>query len=465
MKRFRVRTLACGEAPSPVRMLAALPAGARPVLLDSSDGSSWSLLAWSPDPDSLHGRLHPLDRHPEALGGPDPGLLLTRACAEEVWEREDSAPPLAGGWLGFFGYECGHAWERFPWQPPDPAGFPDFHLARYRRVVAWEPTGRAHLLWAEAGNGDPRERREVEEDFRRLCRAPPLDPGSLAAVGPFPSPAPTLSAQEYRSRVERLRRDIGAGELFQANLSHRLEGPAPQRPRSLYARLRAAQPTAMGAYWEGVGGRALLSWSPELFLRVRGEELSTRPIKGTAPRPEDPLVAARVRAGLEASEKERAELTMIVDMARNDLGRIALPGSVRVASAGEVEAFPTLYHRTASVFARWNPTLGPGPLLAACFPPASVTGAPKVRALRAISELEDEARGPYCGSFCAWEPGEPRAAFSVLIRTATVAAGRLRLRVGAGIVWDSDPEREWRETLWKARFLHDDPSMASTSPR
>ena len=145
---------------------------------------------------------------------------------------------------------------------------------------------------------------------------------------------------------------------------------------------------------------------------------------------------------------------MIVDMARNDLGRVALPGSVRVISPGEVEAFPTLFHRTATVRARWDPALGFAPLWRAVFPPASVTGAPKVRALRAIAELEGEERGPYCGALGYWIPGrEPQGDFAVLIRTAVHARGRLRLRVGAGIVWDSDPQREWEESCLKGRYL------------
>ncbi|HEX9792425.1 MAG TPA: chorismate-binding protein, partial [Planctomycetota bacterium] len=217
--------------------------------------------------------------------------------------------------------------------------------------------------------------------------------------------------------------------------------------------VRAAQPTAMSAYWEDSAGNALLSCSPERFLEVHGAEIETRPIKGTAARAADPATDARAAAALESSAKERAELHMIVDVARHDLGRLAIPGGVQVFSAGELESYPTLHHRTASVRARWDPARGLAALLRATFPPASVSGAPKVRALQAIAELEAEARGPYCGTLGVWEPGSPRGDFSVLIRTAVCTAGRTHLRVGAGIVWDSDPEREWRETLLKAAFL------------
>ena len=457
MTVFRVRTLRrLAAAPSPGRMLAALPRGCRPVLLDSSDRRGWCLLAWSPDRIRC-GRLQPGPGGPGPsgrgpLGLPDPGRQLEADCAGEVWERDDPEPPLAGGWLGFLGFECGHAWEPFPWTAPIPGGLPDFHFARYRWAVSWAPDGSARLLWAETQgtSAAPAERARVEEDFRRLLRAP----RGADRAPPLPSlPLPVQDGAAYRAAVRRLRGWIGAGELFQANLSHRLEGPAPRDPRSLYRVLRRAQPTSMSAYWEDDAGRALLSWSPERFLRVRGALLETRPIKGTAPRCADPAEDRRAAAELDASVKERAELTMIVDMARNDLGRLARPGSVRVASAGEIEPLPTVHHRVATVRAEWRPERGLGALLAATFPPASVTGAPKVRALQAIAELERERRGPYCGSFLAWEPGEPRGDLSVLIRSAVVAEGRLSARVGAGIVWDSDPQREWEETLWKARYL------------
>jgi len=456
MTTFRVRTLQqLAAGPSPGRMLAALPEGCQPVLLDSSDGRGWCLLAWGPD-QQLGGVLQPRTdagaaSSRGALGGPDPGRLLERACAGERWLRDDPEPPLAGGWLGYLGFECGHAWEPFPWSPPAPHGLPDFHLGRYRQAVAWAPDGGLRLLWAEReGGGGGGEGRRLEADFQRLLAAPD-EPAAGPALPDLPRPLEDGAA--FRRGVRQLRGWIGGGELYQANLSHRLEGPAPADPRRLYRVLRRAQPTSMSAYWEDAEGRALLSWSPERFLRVRGDQLESRPIKGTAPRVADPEEDRRAAAALDASVKERAELTMIVDMARNDLGRLAEPGSVRVLSAGEIEPLPTVHHRVATVRAAWRPERGVAALLAATFPPASVTGAPKVRALQAIAELEREGRGPYCGSFLAWEPGEPRGDLSVLIRSAVVADGCLSARVGAGIVWDSDPQREWEETLWKARYL------------
>ncbi len=445
MDRFHLRVLEEAAAPAPQQLLAALPRACRPVLLDSSDGSGASVLAWDPDRE-LSGRLQPGEG---GLASVDPALLLQQAMAGEEWRSDEAGGALPAGWIGYWSFECGHAWEVFPWGAPDPAGLPDYCFGRYRKAVLWRPQQPAKLLWAEQeGQDESAVVERLRGEFQQLLRA------ALCAPGDLPSPPRAqIAAQQYQEQVRRLRRQIGQGEFFQANLSHRLSGPAPVDPRAFYACLRPQQPTALSAYWEDAEGRALLSWSPEQFLRVDGARLRTRPIKGTAPRSGDAWRDREAARALNASAKEVAELTMIVDMARNDLGRVATPGSVRVLSAGEIESFPTLYHRTATIEAQWDPRRGVRELMRATFPPASVTGAPKVRALRAIAALEQEARGPYCGAFGYWLPGADQAEFSVMIRTATVADGELALRVGAGIVWDSDPAGEWEETLHKARYL------------
>lgn len=464
MPRFLVRVLQRAADADPMRMLAALPADSRPVLLDSSIGEGASLLAWDPDR-VVRGKVEP--GQPSAQRWPlakqDPAAELERACRDEVWQAEDPQLPLIGGWIGYFGFECGHAWEPFPWVDPDPTGFDDYYFARYRKAVLFQANGEALLLWAEqldenqqadGSEPDAADQQALVEDLKRqfaqLLTAPAID---LRQAQLDSAPSPLDSAEDYQAQVRRLRQWIGSGELFQANLSHRMEGPAPANSRAFYASLRPRQPTAMSAYLESGEQRAMLSWSPESFLSVRGSQLRTQPIKGTAKRGCNAQEDQQLAAELDASIKERAELNMIVDMARNDLGRVANPGQVSVATAGEVVPFPTLFHRIADVQAQWDPSKGLQQLIRATFPPASVTGAPKVRALQAIAELEQIARGPYCGTFGYWLPGEPRGEFSVLIRTSTVVDQRLQLRVGAGIVWDSDPLLEWQETLVKARYL------------
>lgn len=353
--------------------------------------------------------------------------------------------------MGYLGFEAGHAYLPFPWAKSEPDALPDAAFARYPRSVLFLP-GETLVLGLATDAADWLS--EVRAVFDRAARREPLT--TLR-----PTLRPCGSAEDFQAAVRALRAQIGAGELFQANLSHRMQAKCEHDPRELYASLRPAQPTQMSAYAELPSGQALLSWSPERFLSMRGRQLQTRPIKGTAPRGGDAMQDAQLARELEQSVKERAELTMIVDMARNDLGQIAQAGSVQVLSPGEVESFPTLFHRTATIEAHAREGVGLPEVLAACFPPASVTGAPKVRALQAIAELEKEKRGPYCGAFGYWLPGLDQADFSVMIRTAVHAAGQLHLRVGAGIVWDSDPCAEWQETLIKASYLEDQHEQTS----
>lgn len=433
------------------------------MLLDSSAGQGVTILAWSPDR-HLRGHLHPDGQDDRAwpFASEDPAALLEEASAGEQWHFDAGLPEVGLGWLGWFGFECGHAYESFPWNPPYPDGWPDYHFARYRQALVWLRDGTCLLLHAQLDGVEDRSKALKVFAELEAWEEPTQEPTSqeepeVEEQGSAPL-CPDLqaegSASQYQDGVARLRDWIAEGELFQANLAHFLSGTWERSPRELYAALREAQPTAMSAYWEDALGHALVSHSPERFLQIRGNTLLSEPIKGTAKRGDDPASDRAQADALACDAKEVSELTMIVDMARNDLGRVADVGAVDVPSSGTVEAFPTLFHRIAQVRARWDPRMGLQALIAATFPPASVTGAPKVRALQAIAELERRARGPYCGSLGYWIPGEhPRGDFSVLIRTATLSRERLRLAVGAGIVWDSDPCREWEETLLKGRYL------------
>jgi para-aminobenzoate synthetase component I len=448
---FRVCVLGRLPEADPAEILCALPPAVVPTLLDDS-ARGHALLAWNPDQE-FESRLEtpvpactagasPGQRWP--LAAHDPAAQLAALAADERWSCEEYLP-LYGGWMGYFGFEAGHAYLPFPWTAAEPSGVPHAGFARYPRSLLFRAGETLVLGPVEGAHG---WLRQAQEAFDRAANG-------MGSTRARPQLESQSSAAAFQAAVATLRDQIGQGELFQANLSHRLSGPCAAPPRNLYAQLRPAQPTQMSAYRESADGQAILSWSPERFLSMRGRRLQTQPIKGTAPRGSDALADAQQAAALEQSEKERAELTMIVDMARNDLGRVAVPGSVRVLSSGEVEAFPTLFHRTATIEAEARQGVGFADLFAACFPPASVTGAPKVRALQAIAEFEAEQRGPYCGAFGYWIPGADQADFSVMIRTAVVAAGQLHLRVGAGIVWDSDPQHEWEETLVKARYLQD----------
>lgn len=458
MGEFKVQVLDRLPPIEPGRLLALCPPASAPAWLDDS-ANGCGYLAWNPDrelcgvltpralPAATDGIVGPSSRWP--LAQQDPARELEQAAAGEEWSGPEEAAQW-GGWMGYFGWECGHAYLPFPWTKPavQAAGsWPAWRFARYRFGLWYTPSETLVL-----GPTDAPATMSFRSSARLLIeQAPRADSASCLQS------RPVLAAQQdgcdFQAAVRQLRDWIGQGELFQANLSHTLQGESGISARELYAAVRLQQPTRHSAYFEDRDGRALLSWSPECFMQQRGRTLLTRPIKGTAPRRAEQTWDRQAALALEASEKERAELTMIVDMARNDLGQIAVPGSVRVESAGEVEAFPTLFHRTATVRAELRPGLGLADWMASCFPPASVSGAPKVRALQAISELEQEPRGPYCGAFGCWLPGLDRADFSVLIRSATFQDRRLSLRVGAGIVWDSQPLAEWQETLLKARYM------------
>ncbi len=262
---------------------------------------------------------------------------------------------------------------------------------------------------------------------------------------------PDLAFEAYRERIGRVHGAIARGDTYQVNLTLRLQGDLHDDPWRIFRRLQAAQPGGYGAYLTSPT-HVVASASPELFWRLEGDTITMRPMKGTRRRGRWPAEDRALAAELSLSEKDRAENVMIVDMARNDLGRIARLGSVRVPALFDAEAYPTVWQMTSTVTAETR--AGLGDVLKACFPCASITGAPKASTMRLISELEDTPRGVYTGAIGYWAPGR-RAQFNVAIRTAVV--DRLRRRVlygiGSGIVWDSRAEDEYHECLLKGRIL------------
>ena len=267
---------------------------------------------------------------------------------------------------------------------------------------------------------------------------------------------PDLSDAEYGAHVGRIRELIAAGDTYQVNHTFRLRGRFRGSAESLYRRLCLAQRAAYCAYLD-LGEMAVVSASPELFFRWTNGEMELRPMKGTRPRGATADEDARIAAELAASPKERAENLMIVDLLRNDAGRIARTGSVRVERMFEVERYPTVLQMTSTIRARTRPGIGLADVFRALFPCGSITGAPKVRTSRIIAEQEGGPRGVYTGAIGFVSPGE--SVFSVAIRTLLVdhSRGEAELGVGSGITWDSDAESERRECLSKAAFVRRDP--------
>lgn len=272
-----------------------------------------------------------------------------------------------------------------------------------------------------------------------------------SASAPAPAWTPELDEPSHAAALARIREHLAGGETYQVNFTHRLRAPFDGDPWSLFCRLAARQPSPHCAYVD-VGDFVVCCASPEMFFEREGETVRSRPMKGTAPRGRWTGEDRAVAEGLVRSEKERAENVMIVDMVRNDLGRVCRPGSVRVPELFRAERYPTLWQLTSLV--EGKTTRPTAEVMAALFPAASITGAPKVRTMHLIDELEISPRRIYTGTIGVMLPGR-RARFNVAIRTVLVdrKAGTAEYGVGGGIVWDSAPRAEYRETLLKARVL------------
>jgi para-aminobenzoate synthetase component 1 len=401
----------------------------------------------------------------------DPFDALRTALAEHALEAVPGLPPFQAGAAGYLAYDLCHRLERLPSPRFDDLDLPDMCLGLYDWVVAWDHVaGRAWLFSSGLPLRDGSARTERQQARARMVRerlaAPagaarrPLRPGvaSHGSGGPqthalpgLPGVRSTFSRDQYLRAVERTRDYVLAGDIFQANLSQRLEAALPEHPFALYARLRVRNPAPFAAYFDE-GGAAVVSASPERFLRLSGECVETRPIKGTASRGWTPLHDSALWEALAESEKDRAENVMIVDLLRNDLSKVCRDHSVEVPELCRIESYATVQHLVSTVVGRLRPGLGAVDLLRATWPGGSITGAPKVRAMEIIAELEPTRRGVYTGSL-GYFSFAGAVDTSIAIRSFVVKAGRAYFQAGGGIVADSDPALEYQETLDKARGL------------
>lgn len=269
---------------------------------------------------------------------------------------------------------------------------------------------------------------------------------------------PRWSYERYAEAFSEVNRSIGAGDIYQANLTFPIDAGVFGSSAALYAALAKRQSVGHGALVQQQGLPDLLSRSPELFFRTdAGGRIETRPMKGTQPRNADPVEDAKARDFLRQDEKNRAENLMIVDLLRNDISRIAELGSVKVPELFAVESYATVHQMVSTVEARLRPGVGLGQILQALFPCGSITGAPKIRAMEILADLEPWPRDIYCGAI-GWMAPDGASEFNVAIRTLMVEAGHATLNVGGGVVWDSTAQSEYEEALWKARFAQLTPS-------
>ncbi len=346
----------------------------------------------------------------------DPVRILTATEIDGVLAalREAEAAALGGAWVvGFVSYQAA------------PAFAPKLSVPKRHHVPDLP------LAWFGV--------------YEREIDPVPNPPGSFRLGGWEPA----LTAAEHADLVARIREAIASGDSYQVNLTFPMWAELSGDPGHLFEAMIRAQPHSHGA-WLDLGGAKILSVSPELFFARVGREVTTRPMKGTAPRGRSSVEDLLRAEELSTSEKERAGNMMIVDMIRNDLGRVAEVGSVEVPSLFEVERHPTVWQMTSTVTARLRENVGLDALFAAMFPSGSVTGAPKVSTMGLIADLEPDARGPYCGAIGYLAPGGGSAEFSVAIRTGVVRDGSFSYHVGGGITYDSEPSVEYEECLWKA---------------
>jgi para-aminobenzoate synthetase component 1 len=375
--------------------------------------------------------------------------------------------PFAGGWIGYFTYESsgiGDLWHGRGTGLRRAASLPAacFHL--YDSAAVYDHVRQQWFLVAAAVEADARgldrrrtriERlRSLLEAAGRSCSTPEVPFSTVcpdSESGILENVEWSLAPSEYRRAVQAVLDFIAAGDAYQVNIAQRFTLRTELDPLALYIRMRRISPSYYGAFlpW---GDAAILSASPELFLELRSGQVISRPIKGTRPRGRNVVEDARLRRELRTSDKDRAELAMIVDLLRNDLGRVADVGSVRVVEPSEIEIHPTVFHGVATIAA----TLDTGrtwlDLLRATFPGGSVTGVPKTRAVKLIRELEPVARGVYCGAV-GLIGIDDSLTLNLPIRTLVQQGSRVDLFAGSGIVADSSPEGEWQEVLAKAAGL------------
>ena len=370
------------------------------------------------------------------------GASLSAPAARGPRDGGDDPRPRV---LGFLGYDLGRAIERLGDGPARGADTPDVWLGAYDAVVRW-PSGERAGADGEIVAVDARAAERLACAIAEGPRAPGAPPRIGALVADDDGDA-------HCARVERIRAYIAAGDVYQVNLARRLTAPIAHDgdALALHAALGAIAPAPYGGLVETDVGVRVVSGSPERFLARAGagHRLDTRPIKGTRRRTGDPARDAELAADLAVHPKDDAEHLMIVDLERNDLGRVAVIGSVRVDDLGYVVELPGLYHKVSTVSCLLRDGVTWADLLRATFPGGSITGAPKIRAMQIIDELEPARRGPYCGAI-GWMGEGGAFALAIAIRVAVLAAGELRLHVGGGIIADSDPRAELEETEDKA---------------
>ncbi len=437
------------------------------------NGRPWAMLLDSARPGCSRGRWDILVANPSATlvtrgaiteirdargarhSGDDPFALLREALGERG-EPPPAGLPFTGGAVGWFGYDLARRIERLPTLAKDAEGLPEMAIGIFDwALIVDHAEQRSWLVGAERDTRTCARWPRLVEQFSaasprfaadKTAALPATDP--LRAIAPLRS---NLSDAAYAAAFERVQAYIRAGDCYQVNLAQRFAAPAEGDPWAAYCRLRESNPAPFSAYLKTPFGEVLSS-SPERFLSLRHGQVETQPIKGTRPRGANATEDAALRQALSQSEKDRAENLMIVDLLRNDLGRVCRPGSIQVPGLFATETYASVHHLVSTVRGELRDGEDATSLLRACFPGGSITGAPKIRAMEIIEELEPHRRGVYCGAI-GYLGFDGAMDTNIAIRTIVHSAGQVRFWAGGGLVVDSDPEQEYRETFDKAHRL------------
>ncbi len=383
--------------------------------------------------------------------------LLHQWLARFQLPRRPDGPPFSGGFIGYFGYDLVHFYERLPKIAADDLALPDLDLYLPGTVIAFDhhkatmTVVHTHVEAFAADASRFRDLPSVVAAIRAALDAPDTPPT------PAPRPVTIIAGQtpaQYEAGVRRALEYIAAGDIFQANLAHRFTFELGDRsPWRIYEQLRAINPSPFAAYLD-FGSHTVISGSPERLVSLSGRHVQTRPIAGTRPRSDEPQRDQALLQELLTSEKERAEHLMLVDLERNDLGRVCEYGSIKVDELMVTERYSHVSHLVSNIAGRLHPHKDWLDLFRAVFPGGTVTGVPKVRCMEIIDELEPVRRGPYSGSI-GYVDLSGDLDLNIVIRSLIVRRDRGYLHVGAGIVADSDPSREYAETLYKAQAVKD----------
>ncbi len=449
-------------AAPPAVLLESLPAGRQAPRTVSSTGR-YSILAHRPFLNFRyeHGHL--------SLAGPglktksfttrNPFIALRSLVRSYAVPPSPGLPPFSAGAIGYLSYECkDFLLPRSCSRLGNDTVVPEMNFLFFDHSVVWDHLERCVFFCGEAPEDLEREcRQTLEQNMRGQLEARSSELGWFAPSSQLPAPdlsmdiRSSMRQDEYQEAVRRVQREISAGEIFQANLSHRFEFALPQGAREAYGRLREVNPSPFFGLFEG-GDFEIVSGSPERLLRLSGRTLDTRPIAGTRKRGRDWKQDEALGAELLLSEKERAEHVMLVDLERNDLGRVCEYGSVCVDELMAVEDYSHVKHIVSNVRGLLREGLDAFDALGAFFPGGTITGAPKVRCAQIIDQIETVPRGPYTGSL-GYLSFSGEMDFNILIRSLVVKDGVATLHAGAGIVADSDPAKEYDETLHKAEAV------------